>query len=90
MKIGHWHSGVSPAAGQKKAGLIEKETEVFYDLYEIKLRAQGVCMRINLILFVLVLVLVLVLGNQNFIEDEGRVRGRRRGRSPYSVSTGGT
>ncbi len=46
---------------KKTAGQIEKETEVSYDLYEIKLRAQGVCMRINLILLVLVLVLVLVL-----------------------------
>ena len=53
---------------KKTAGLIEKETEVSCDLYEIKLRAQGVCMRINLIFFVLVL--VLVLGDQNFIEDE--------------------
>jgi hypothetical protein len=25
MKIGHWHSGVSAAAGQKTAGQIEKE-----------------------------------------------------------------
>ena len=41
------------------------------------MRAHGVAMRSNLILFVLVL--VLVLENQNFIEDEGR--GRRR--SPY-------
>ena len=48
--------GVSAAAGQKKtAGLIEKETEVSYDLYGIRLRAKGVCMRFNLILFVLVL-----------------------------------
>ena len=46
---------------KKTAGLIENETEVSCDLYEIKLRAQGVCMRINLIFFVLVLVLVLVL-----------------------------
>jgi hypothetical protein len=44
---------------QKTAGLIEKETEVSYDLYVIRLRAKGVCMRFNLILFVLVLVLVL-------------------------------
>jgi len=44
---------------QKTAGQIEKETEVSCDLYEIKLRAQGVCMRINLILLVVVLVLVL-------------------------------
>jgi hypothetical protein len=34
------------------------------------LRAQGGCMRSNLILFVLVLVLVLVLVNQNFIGEE--------------------
>ncbi len=41
------------------ASLIEKETEVSYNLHGIRLRAQGVCMRFNLILFVLVLVLVL-------------------------------
>ena len=41
--------------GKKTAGQIEKETEVSCDLYEIKLRAQGVCMRINLIFLVLVL-----------------------------------
>jgi hypothetical protein len=46
---------------KKKAGLIEKETEVSYDLHGIRLRAQGVYMQFNLILFVLVLVLVLVL-----------------------------
>jgi len=40
---------------KKTAGLIEKETEVSYDLYGIRLRAQGVCIRFNLILFVLVL-----------------------------------
>jgi hypothetical protein len=39
---------------------------------------KGALRRSDLILFVLVLVLVLVLGDQNFIEDEGR--GRRRGR----------
>jgi hypothetical protein len=48
--------GVSAQPPAKKtAGLIEKETEVSYDLYGIRLRAQGVCMRFNLILFVLVL-----------------------------------
>ena len=48
--------GVSAHPPAKKtAGLIEKETEVSYDLYGIRLRAQGVCMRFNLILFVLVL-----------------------------------
>ena len=31
----------SPAASQKTAGLIEKETEVSYDLYGIRLRAKG-------------------------------------------------
>jgi len=66
--------GVSAQPPAKKtAGLIEKETEVSYDLYGIRLRApavvttrvglwlgrQGVCMRFSLILFVLVLVLVL-------------------------------
>jgi hypothetical protein len=44
---------------KKTTGLIEKETEVSYDLYGIRLRAKAVCMRFNLILFVLVLVLVL-------------------------------
>jgi hypothetical protein len=44
---------------KKTAGLIEKETEVSYHLHGIILRAQVVCMRFNLILFVLVLVLVL-------------------------------
>jgi hypothetical protein len=44
---------------KKTAGLIEKETEVSYDLFGIRLRAQGVYMLFNLILFVLVLVLVL-------------------------------
>jgi hypothetical protein len=44
---------------KKRADLIEKETEVSYDLYGIRLRAKGVCMQFNLILFVLVLVLVL-------------------------------
>jgi hypothetical protein len=46
---------------KKTAGLIEKETEVSYDLRGIRLRAQGVCIRFNLILFVLVLVLVVVI-----------------------------
>jgi hypothetical protein len=31
-------SGVNPAAGQKKAGLIEKETEVLYKVSGIKVR----------------------------------------------------
>ena len=53
---------------------IGKATEVSYELHGIGYRAQGVCTRSNLILFVL----VLVLGNQKFIEDEGRERGRRR------------
>jgi hypothetical protein len=44
---------------KKTAGLIEKETDVSYDLHGIRLRAQGVCMRFYLILFVLVLVVVL-------------------------------
>ena len=35
-------SGVSPAAGEKTAGLIEKETEVSYDLPSIRLRAPAV------------------------------------------------
>jgi hypothetical protein len=48
-------SALPPA--KKTAGLIEKETEVSYDLHNIRLRAQGLCMRFNLILFVLVLVL---------------------------------
>jgi hypothetical protein len=62
MKIGHRDSGVrcQPSRRPKKtAGLIEKETEVSYDLFGIRLRAQGVYMLFNLILFVLVLVLVL-------------------------------
>jgi hypothetical protein len=46
-------SALPPA--KKTAGLIEKETEVSYDLYDIRLRAKGVFMRFNLILFVLVL-----------------------------------
>ena len=44
---------------KKTAGQIEKETDVSYDIHGIRLRAQGVCSRFNLILFVLVLVLVL-------------------------------
>ena len=63
-------SDFSPAADQKIGWSNEKETEVSNDLHGISLRAQGVCIRFNLILFVLVLVLVLVLGDQNFIEDE--------------------
>ena len=47
---------------------------------------KGAFRRSNLILFVLVFVLVLVLGNQNFIEDEGRVRGR----GPYFATTCGS
>ena len=43
---------------KKTADLIEKETDVSYDLHGKRLRAQGVCMRFNLILFVLVVVLV--------------------------------
>jgi len=39
-------------------------------------KAHGVCMRSNLIFFVLVLRLVLVI--QQFMDDEGRVRRRRR------------
>jgi hypothetical protein len=50
-------SAQPPASGV--TSLIEKETEVSYDLCGIRLRAKGVCMRFNLILFVLVLVLVL-------------------------------
>jgi hypothetical protein len=48
----------------------------------------GALSRSNLMLFVLVLVLVLVLGDQNFIEDEGRERGRRR--SPYFATACGS
>jgi hypothetical protein len=44
---------------KKTAGLVEKETEVSYDLHGIRLRAQGVCMQFIRILFVVVLVLVL-------------------------------
>jgi hypothetical protein len=40
---------------KKAAGLIEEETEVSYDLYTIRLRALGLYMLFNLILFVLVL-----------------------------------
>jgi hypothetical protein len=46
---------------KETASQIEEETDVSYDLHGIRLRAQGVCMRFNLILFVLVLVLVLVV-----------------------------
>jgi hypothetical protein len=48
-------------SAKKTAGLIEKETDVSYDLHGIRLRAQGVCMRFNQIIIVLVVVLVLVL-----------------------------
>jgi hypothetical protein len=59
----------SPPA-KKTTGLIEKETEVSYDIYGIRLRAQDGCMRFNLILFVLVLVLVLglVLEKSKFVK----------------------
>jgi hypothetical protein len=56
-RLGVQDSAQPPA--KKTAGLIEKETEVSYDLYGIRLRAKGVCIRFNLILFELVLVLVL-------------------------------
>jgi hypothetical protein len=57
-KLPRFFTSAQPPA-KKTAGLIEKETEVSYDLYGIRLRAKSVCMRFNLILFVLVLVLVL-------------------------------
>jgi hypothetical protein len=44
-------SAVTVAA--EAASLIKKEAEVSCDLDSIRLRAQGVCMRFNLILFVL-------------------------------------
>jgi hypothetical protein len=49
----------APPPAKKTAGQIEEETDVSYDLHGIRLRAQGVCMRFNLILFVLVLVVVI-------------------------------
>ena len=63
-------SGVSAAAGLKSGQSNRKRDSVISN--------KGALSRSDLILFVLVLVLVLVLGDQNFIEDEGR--GRRRGR----------
>ncbi len=49
MIIGHWHSGVSPAADQKTAGLNEKETfEKFgRDIYTLKYYS---CVKICVIL----------------------------------------
>ena len=49
--------GSAQPPAKKTAGQIEKETDVSYDLHGIRLRAQSVCMRFNLILFVLVVVL---------------------------------
>jgi hypothetical protein len=99
--------GVSAQPPAKKTtDLIEKETEVSYDLHDIRLRAQGVCMRFILMLFVLILVLVLVLEKRKFVkkllDTVSRTRtstttrtireGRVRGRrrSPYSVTVCGT
>ncbi len=59
---------------KKTAGQIENETDVSYDLHGIRLRAQGVCMRFNLILFVLVLVLVLEIRILLWTRDEDEVR----------------
>ena len=55
---------------KKTVGLIEKETEVSYDLHDIRLRVQGVCIRFNLILFVPVLVLVLEIRILSRTKDE--------------------
>jgi hypothetical protein len=55
---------------KKAAGLIEKETDVSYDLHGIRLRAQGVCMRFNLIIIVLVVVLVLEIRILSRTKDE--------------------
>jgi hypothetical protein len=49
----------APPPAENTAGLIEKETDVSYDLHSIRLWARGVCMRFDLVFFVLVLVLVL-------------------------------
>jgi len=61
---------------KKTAGLIEKETEVSYDLNGMRLRAKAVCMRFNLILFVLVLEIRILEGtkDEDEYEDDDEVR----------------